>query len=269
MDNTNLYWTLASAAGMMLVGVGAVIYWRWRTELEYRWFWVGAGLWTVAVAIKFAIAIPTFEPLANYLKASLPYSAYLVAGGLYGGLLSSFTEVGLTWLAVIRWRQLGRDAGRAIGIGVGAGGFEALLLGMALAGTMVALLANVQGTAPIREQLDRTAATMPLFWLAAPVERIIAILCHASSRALVILGSVQRRPWMIVGGFGIFTFIDGVATAAHLSGKLGMFSMWWIELAILPAAIVSIPVLWWCYARWGGGCGQDKPSLDAAPANRP
>ena len=105
---------------MMLVAIAAVIYWRRRTHLPHRWFWIGAGLWTVAVAIKFAIAIPTNGPIFKLLETSLNYPAYLVGGGLFGGLESSLSEIGLTWLAVRKWPQFGQDAEQAIGIGVRA-----------------------------------------------------------------------------------------------------------------------------------------------------
>jgi hypothetical protein len=56
----------------------------------------------------------------------------------------------------------------------------------------------------------------------------------------------------LLGALGALggSILDGIATAAHLSGKLGSFSMWWIELAILPMALLSIPILRWCYAIW-------------------
>lgn len=55
VDNTNLCWLLVSAAGMMLVGVAAIVFWWRLTRLSFRWFWVGAALWAIAVAIKFTI----------------------------------------------------------------------------------------------------------------------------------------------------------------------------------------------------------------------
>jgi hypothetical protein len=160
-------------------------------------------------------------------------------------------EIGLTFLAVCMWRQLGRDANRAIGIGIGAGSFEAGLLG---AGSLVAMLlaiAGVAGTEGVRAQVDKLAAGTALFWLLGPVERAIAIACHASSRALVLLGTTHRKPGMVVWGFVLFALLDSVAGIAIVSGKMGKISMWWIELAVAPCAIISVPILRWCYRRWG------------------
>ncbi len=71
---------------------------------------------------------------------------------MYGGLLSSCTEVGLTWLAVAIWHDFGRDAARAIGIGVGAGAFEAILLGLITAASVGIALTGVEGTGPLRHK---------------------------------------------------------------------------------------------------------------------
>ena len=248
---------------MILVAVAAVVYWRLKTTLPFRWFWVGAGLWIVAVAIKFAIAIPVNPPVFKFLGGIFPYPAFVLVGGFYGGLLSSLTEIGLTWLAVVIWRDFGRNADRAIGIGVGAGAFEAFLLGFGVVASVSVVLAGIQGTEPIRKQIDAGAASNLLFWLIGPVERVTAVLCHASSRALVILGTVHRRPWMIFSGFAIFTLLDGIVTAAHLAGIVGKYPLWWIELALAPAALISIPILRWCDRQWG--CSTEVEPVPTAP----
>jgi hypothetical protein len=266
LNNTNLYWSLLSATGMMLVAIAAIVFWRRTTHVAYRWFWIGAGLWTVAVAIKFAIAAPTSGPVFRYLAGQLPGPAFILVGGLYGGLQSSLCEIGLTWLAVLIWSQLGRNAERAIGIGIGAGAFEAFLLGLAAAIGVSATVADARSTELLRQQVDAMANINPVFWLIASVERVIAILCHASTRALVLLGTIHGRPWMVFWGFAIFTLLDGIVTAAHLTGMLGKISMWWIELTILPLALVSIPILWWCYSRWGESAQPDVPTpADSLP----
>jgi hypothetical protein len=145
----------------------------------------------------------------------------------------------------LRWKDLGRDAGRAIAVGVGAGAFEALLVGIASTAGVVAWLAGVPGTESVGDELGKAATITPLYWLLGPAERITAIICHASSRALVLLGVRYRKVGMIVLGFLIFTLLDGVAGASLLSGKLGTVSMWWFELAFAVFAIVSLPVLRW------------------------
>jgi hypothetical protein len=248
MDNTSL--TLISAAGMILVAGAAVVFWRRVSGLQLKWFWVGAGLWTVAVALKVIGALLINGAVIGLMKEHLSYPLFVFCGGLFVGVESSFFEIGLTLAAVLVWRQLGRDAKRAIGIGVGAGAFEAAVLGIGTLVTAVLLMAELSGTAPIREEIERTVAFTPLFWLAPPIERLMAVLCHASSRALVLLGTTHRKPMMVVWGFVIFSLLDAVAGAAQISGKMGQISLWWIELAILPFALISIPILQWCYRRW-------------------
>ena len=36
---------------------------------------------------------------------------------------------------------------------------------------------------------------------------------------------------------------------------------WWVELAILPFALVSIPILIWCYRRWGEETDDEQPPV--------
>jgi len=237
--------------GMIIVAATAAIY-GWRAlRVQIRWFWAGVGLWVTAVILKSISALLANPPVLGFLKENLSYPVLVVSGGLFIGIQSSVFEMGFTLLACLIWRQLGRDGRRAIGIGVGAGSFEALLLGLSSLAAVIAIAAGVPGTEGVRTGLESTASATPLFWLVAPVERIIAILCHASTRALVLLGAAKKRWLLIFWGFLIFALLDGVAGAAHVSGKLGAISLWWIELVLLPFALVSVPILRWCYRRWG------------------
>jgi uncharacterized membrane protein YhfC len=104
---------------------------------------------------------------------------------------------------------------------------------------------------------------MPLVWLVAPIERVIAIFCHASSRALILLGVAKQRSLLVLYGFLLFTFLDGVAGAAYVGGWVGLISVWWIELAVLPFGLVSVPILRWCYTRW------DEPEVPAPSQESP
>lgn len=248
--DTNLWFSLVSAVGMIVVAAVAATLWLRASRLGWRLLWAGAGLWAASVIVKFFIAAVINARVFEFLKANLPYAALLIAGALYVGLQSSLCEIGFTWWAAWRWPQLGRDAKRALGVGIGAGAFEAFLLGTAGLIAVLAALGNVANTEAIRANINQAAAVTPLFWLVGPAERIIAILVHTSSRALVLLGTVYRRPMMVFCGFLIFTLLDGVAGAVHVAGNLGTYSLWWIELGLLPFAIISIPILKWCASRW-------------------
>src|SRR5205085_10619814 len=125
-----------------------------------------------------------------------------------------------------------------------------------LAAVMIAAVAVAATGLPIGEEIcqalvESKARTTPLLWLIGPVERLLAMLGHASSRALVLLGLAHQSRWMIFGGFAIFTIVDGIGGAGLVFFKThAAFSLWWIELAIVPPALLSVFILRWCYRRW-------------------
>ncbi len=239
---------LVGYSGMILVGLVCALAWWARSRVQMRWFWVGAAIWAVGVALKFAWALPLNGPILGTLSRLLPHGAYVAAGSVYIGLLTGVFEIGVTLAAGLLWRRMARDAARGIAVGVGAGAFEAVLLGAAMLVTQAVALLGVGGgpaTSP------ETAGIAPLTaCLIGPTERLIAILCHTSSRALTLLGVATRRWSLFAWGFLLMTMLDGVAGWVYLSGNLGRFSMWWIELAIAPAAVASVPIILWCRRRW-------------------
>jgi|SRR5690554_5709936 len=246
----NLVLSLIAAAGMILVALIPVIYWRKKTELEHGWFWAGAGLWATSVALKVVSSLLLSGPLIGYLRENLSHTLTAIVGGLYYGIQSSFFEIGFTLIAVLIWQQLGKNSERAIGVGIGAGSFEALLLAFASIVTTIPYMLGVDIEIELSAVLDATAEATPLFWLVPPAERIIAILCHVASRALVILGVTKRRYILVFWGFLLFTLLDGVAAGFHVYGVVGEISTWWIELTLLPFALISIPIIVWCYKKW-------------------
>jgi uncharacterized membrane protein YhfC len=237
---------LVPGSGMMLVAVLAVLYWSVRSRAKARWFWVGAGLWTIAVALKLTCASLTNPALIGLLKQVLPHPAYVAIGGFYVGVQSSAFEMGFTILAGLIWRQLGKDAARAIAIGVGAGAFEAFLIGLVAVAAVAAVFMGAPGTEGAGKAIAAQQAVTPFFSLVGPVERVIAVLVHASTRALILLGLTHRRPVLVFWGFWIFALLDSIAGMAQLSEKVGSISLWWIELAILPFGLISVPILRWC-----------------------
>jgi hypothetical protein len=247
---TSLGFLAIPGLGMLAVGFAAVFGWRRWSQVQYRWFWVGAAVWTVGVALKFAWAVPLNTPILTAIGESCPRQAFLLIGSIYIGLLTGVFEIGVTLVAALFWRGMTRNSGRGIAVGVGAGAFEAVLLAVA---SLLAVVAALTLGGQIREQVLGAAGThtTPLFWLVAPVERAIVIPCHTASRALVLLGVARGRwLWPFVGAFLLMTAIDSVAGYVHLAGLLGKISLWWIELALVPAALVSLPIGAWCIRNW-------------------
>jgi uncharacterized membrane protein YhfC len=252
MDPANLYLALLSGIGMIIVGCASIAFCSYRLRPRFRWYWAGAGIWLIAVVLKFLCAFTANPRVFPFLKESVSHPVFVVLGSLYVGIQSSVFEMGVTLAAVLVWRRIAFDAARGLAIGVGAGAFEALLLGLASTISASVAIANVAGTEAVGEQVQLAAATTPLFFLVGPIERIIAILCHVSTRALILLGVVKNRPLLVVYGFAIFTLLDGIAGGAHLTGAIRTVSLWWIELAVLPFAIISVPIIRWCYRNWAG-----------------
>jgi uncharacterized membrane protein YhfC len=216
-----------SGIGMIAVGGAAVLMWRHWSGTRWRWFCVGAAIWALGVALKFAWAIPLNGPILEAIKASFPRDAYVTVGSIYIGLLTGVFEIGITLVAALVWKKLAQDSSRGVAIGVGAGGFEAILLGALV---LPGVLAAAVMAGPVRDQVHSAIATLekttPKFWLVAPVERIIAILCHTSSRALVLLGMARGRWfWLFLGGFTLMTLVDTVAAYVHLADLTGKLNI--------------------------------------------
>lgn len=242
---------VVSGLGQMGVACAGVACWSLFAKAGAKWFWAGAALWTIAVALKLLCARSAGKAAIGFLHAHLPFPGFVVAGGLYTGVQSSVFEMGLTLLAVFIWPSLGRSSGEAIAVGVGAGAIEALILAvLGLVSTFFNSPESAEAPMPHGDKTIEASAT-PFFWLLGTVERTIALLCHASSRALLLLGAVHGAYIMIFWGVALFSLLDGVAGALHISGKIQTVSLWWIELALSPFALLSVLILLWCYENYG------------------
>jgi len=228
--------------GMIAVAVLAVAFWRWLSAAEFKWFWAGAGLWAIAVLSKLVFALLSNKGVVSLLQRTLSGPLFLPMTGLYLGTVSAGFEVGLTWLAGRRWKSLGRDTDTAIAVGVGAGAIEALLLGCMTLTTGVSAMAG-EDLGEDRAFLLARAAVTPFFLLEAPVGRLIALLGHISTCAIVLLGITDRRLWPVLCGFAIFAIVDGTAAALLLTKVFADRSMWWIDAATLPFNLIGTAAL--------------------------
>jgi uncharacterized membrane protein YhfC len=241
---------LISGLLMVAIGVASVALWRRLSQTRGGWFAIGAGLWFGSVVVKIFLAWLMNEPVLAFLEARLPRAAYLVAGGAYIGMLSAVCEIGAVIATAFFWRHLASGRDRAVAIGVGAGGLEAILVGAATIMYAVVIMFGGSRFPELRAQLLASLDTKAA-WLVGPVERVIALLCHVSSRLLVLMAFATGRRALAGWGFLLFALLDSIAGFAHISGLLdGSISAWWIELMFAPLAVASVFILRWSYPRY-------------------
>jgi uncharacterized membrane protein YhfC len=225
---------------MALVGVLAAWAWRWRARADWRYFLIGGAIWAVGVGLKFGWALLLYVPVLKSLGNTLPYTAAFVAGAIYTGLLTGVFEIGVTVVAARLWPRLSLSAARGVAVGIGAGATEAVTLGV-LASLWAAF---GSGLASGSGGIALSATLLPV------VERILALLCHAASRALVLFSAATRRWRWAWWGFALLTAVDAIAGAFILYAKDAPLSPWYLELSLVPLALVSIVLLAIMVKRW-------------------
>jgi uncharacterized membrane protein YhfC len=240
---------LVSGTLMVLLALAFVVVTRLVWAVPMRWFFAGAAIWIAGVALKAAWAAGPHGSVLAFLENSVPRLGYLIAGSLYVGGLTGIFEIGVTLAAALIWRKLSRTAARAVAVGVGAGAIEAILLGAGGSAGALALMLNTPGMEALSEDLAATGATSAL-WLIGPAERAIAILCHTGSRVLVLLAVVSGRRSLFWYGFLILTGLDAITGYVHVGGLMESVNLWWLELALLPFALLSVAAVRRCVRGW-------------------
>lgn len=241
---------IVSGIFVLILSGGVIFWWKRRYSESFKWMWLGAGIWALGVALKFVFAILANESILAWIKDVFGHPGYLSIGSVYIGSLTGVFEIGVTLVFALLIKRLLKNPYIALGIGVGAGVIEATLIGFSQIGNAVYIMYGGPGSAEVIGSLAQTVSMNPVFFLLAPVERAITILCHISSRALTIYAVARRKYLYFWAGFLLLTGLDAIAGYAHLSGWLNTVSTWWIELAILPFALISIPIIQWCIRHW-------------------
>jgi uncharacterized membrane protein YhfC len=241
---------LVSGCLVVLITLIMLLWWRRNIVTSWKWLLLGAGVWFVGVVFKFVVALFANTPVFELLKSLFGPSGYLVLGATYIGLLTGVFEIGITLAFALLIRGMYENRDRALSIGLGAGLVEALLIGFSSLGNYFTVVTGTASTDAIMGALAQAIAVTPVLWLVSPIERIIAILCHISSRMLVLYGVMRRQYRYFWAGFAILTVLDAIAGYFHLAELINKVSLWWIELILLPFAVISIPIIIWCYRHW-------------------
>lgn len=245
-----LFSLLVSGCLVVLMTAAITVWSRKHMRISWKWLFVGAGAWCAGVVLKFVTAYFANAPVLEIIKSSLGNLAFLTLGSTYIGLLTGIFEIGMTLIFVLLVRSVLEKPEYALGVGLGAGLVEALLIGFSTIGSSFSVATGSTSGDAITGAVAQAAVLTPMLWLVSPIERMIAILCHASSRTLVIFALAHRKLRYFWAGFLILTVIDAIAGYYHISGLINKISTWWVELLMLPFAIASIPIIKWCFSNW-------------------
>ena len=255
---------------MISTAAACVVLWKRASAVRWRWFWIGAAVWTAGVVLKNVFSAIANKDALSWLNSHLPHWGYPAAASLYIGLLTGIFGIGTAFFAARRWPAMTFSADRAIAVGLGAGAFEALLMGLSpLITGIIVVTGNFKPDPHTYQELLKSLA-IPAYVLIGTVERIIVILCHTASRGLVLLAVARGRMQSFWWAFLLMTGLDAVVGWTYFSGFMKTRSEWWVELMILPFGILSVYVIVRLLKRWPSeGTGPEKtpfvPELEKKP----
>lgn len=230
---------ITSGLLMILAGLGTAVVAKLIWRIQMRWLWCGALLWAIAVEEKrfiygFIAGLQNHPSLVT-VQNHPPNFTHLALGSVYIGLLTGITEPVVTLAAGLLWRQLAYDARRAVGIGLGAGAFEAVYIGLrAIAANQIGYQPNITG--------------FGISVLAPVTERLICIPCHAAIRAMTLYAIATERWLWFWGGFAIFTAMDSIAGFYRLTDDTPNY--WLQELSYFAFTVISVLFLRYLWQHW-------------------
>ncbi|HEC87913.1 MAG TPA: YhfC family intramembrane metalloprotease [Thermoplasmata archaeon] len=239
-------------SGILVIAIVIFLLLRWKaiSGSPLKWILIGGGVWAVGVTLKIIFAYIFNKPVLSGLAAVFGETGSVIPGSIYLGLLTGIFEIGATAAFAYFIKDMYKESRNGVSIGLGAGATEALLIGLSQIGNIMIVMSGVEIGRTVLYSVVHASLNTPFFFLLAPAERLLTILCHISSRALVLVSFAKKRYIYFWGGFFLLSAIDMVAGYAHLAGLVKNISLWWIEFAILPFALLSIPIIKWCIKNW-------------------
>jgi len=227
---------LLAGIGMILVAICAVCLWQRGKPSLWPAVWWGALAWVVSVAIKFAAAWPTQAFIQHRSGDPLIW--------LYVGLLTGVFECAVPLLLIWKSRLRQADWDRAVAFGIGFGGVEAFLLGLASLVPIVLLLVSPDLIPPsTRDGLVQRLRDFGLLSIFLPIlERVSALAIHVLSCVLLVYAVRMRHPRWFWLAFAYKTAVDGFAGWSVLSWKVAESAAKTTELELVMVLFATIAV---------------------------
>ncbi len=265
-----LYFTrILNGLLMILLPIGwGFFIWR-RYQTSWRLWWIGVG----TMALAQAGHLPFNYGLTYLFQAGLlprpPESYALIFNALVLGLSAGVWEEGFRYLVLRWWARDARSFDRALMLGAGHGGIEAIVLGVyvlyvffqmaALRNMNLAQVFPPEQAAALQGQLQVYWSTSAYINLVGALERFMALIFHLTASVLVLQVFLRRQMrWLWLAIFW-HAALDGLAVWLAPRGILVA------EGALAAMTLVNLVVL---YLLRHSGMQEDEftPSL-SAPAS--
>ena len=219
---------------LIMAGFPVGLWLRLRRWSGITWGLIGAG------AVTFV--------LSQVVHVPLNWALGLLGGGrgvalwplpllaLVAGLSAGVCEEVARYLILRFWRREARTWDQGVAFGAGHGGVEAILLGVLVAVSLVAMislremgLAGLGLSGEMQEQLQIQALAfwaMPWYLpLLGGLERVLTIIMHVAWSLLVVRALTRRNGGWLVAAVGTHALVDGVAVFLSVTG----WPLWALE----------------------------------------
>ena len=248
MPNIDLLFALQPVIVIVIASL-LLLYWFRKRRFHVSVFLYSLIAYAVAIALKYAVQIPTINPMINY------FGANSVGLGVYYGLQTVFFEVGLAflvaWFAVSRG-VLDKKDGEAYGSGL-AFWENAVLMGILPLINLITYYSILSTNTSLAQTLyNQLNASAPQLFAPASeairtvalgiVERTSSILIHLAWGYLCFASAYQHRKrlFLIALPMGFIDFLVPFAQNGIVA----------FEAVVFTLSFVSVLVAWYVTRDW-------------------
>lgn len=241
-----MHTVLSSLNWILMIAMPLILGWLINRSRSVGWRLFAIGCVTFIVSQIGHIPFNFFVlPLLQEQIEPLTEMARLVITAVFLGLSAALFEEGMRFIGYRYWAKDARSWGKAMMLGAGHGGVEAIILGILVAINTIMLIAwqNDRFTVLIpSEQEPLIAAVLDSFfstpWYATilgAVERFFTIILHLSLSLMIMIAFVRRRPGWIAAAILWHALVDAIAVFS-----VSMWGAYAAELLIALMALVSL-----------------------------
>jgi len=245
MNNILVFTHLLNGALMVAIPVVLGIFLSRRFNLGWRLWWIGGATFILSQVGHIPFNILVGQLFNTGVLPAPPQQYTLLFQSIFLGLSAGFWEEGARYAAYRWWAKDARSWSRGLMMGAGHGGIEAIVLGILVLVTYIAMIAirnmDLSSLVP-PEQLALAQTQVSAYWSAAwydtllgALERSFSITVQLALSILVLQVFTRRRHYWLWIAIGWHTLVDAVAV--YSAATLGIYVT---ELIIAVFALASL-----------------------------